>query len=62
MISVCSFRRLAAVSSVAAPIAVPGAAVAQWEPTEQITLISQSSPGTGNDLLPRELAKIWTEN
>jgi putative tricarboxylic transport membrane protein len=33
-----------------------------WQPTEQLVLVSQSSPGTGNDLLLRELAAIWTKN
>lgn len=37
-------------------------AFAQWEPTETITLVSQSSAGTGNDLLLRKLAEIWTKN
>ena len=32
-----------------------------WQPTEQLVLVSQSSPGTGNDLLLRELATIWTK-
>ena len=35
---------------------------AQWQPTETITLVSQSSAGTGNDLLLRKLAEIWTKN
>jgi putative tricarboxylic transport membrane protein len=35
---------------------------ADWQPTETIRLVSQSSPGTGNDLLLRELADIWTKN
>jgi putative tricarboxylic transport membrane protein len=35
---------------------------ADWQPTESIKLVSQSSPGTGNDLLLRELADIWTKN
>jgi len=38
------------------------AVAAEWQPSEPITLVSQSSPGTGNDLLLRELAKIWTKN
>jgi len=33
-------------------VATASGAIAQgWEPTEPITLVSQSSPGTGNDLL-----------
>jgi putative tricarboxylic transport membrane protein len=33
-----------------------------WEPTEEITLVSQSSAGTGNDLLIREVSRIWVKN
>ena len=38
-----------------------GTASADWQPTEQITLVSQSSAGAGNDLLLRELNAIWTK-
>ena len=44
-----------------AAAAVSTSAMAEWVPTEQITLVSQSSPGTGNDLLLRELNTIWTK-
>jgi tripartite-type tricarboxylate transporter receptor subunit TctC len=32
-----------------------------FEPSERIVLVSQSSPGTGNDLFLRKLAEIWTK-
>jgi putative tricarboxylic transport membrane protein len=54
-------RGLVAAAGVSALAALSGSALADWEPTEQIVLVSQSSPGTGNDLLLRELAKIWTQ-
>jgi putative tricarboxylic transport membrane protein len=38
------------------------AVAADWQPSEPMKLVSQSSPGTGNDLLLRELADIWTKN
>lgn len=38
------------------------AAAADWVPTERIAFISHSSAGTGNDLMLRELADIWTKN
>lgn len=48
--------------TIATMLAGMGDAFAQWEPTETITLVSQSSAGTGNDLLLRKLAEIWTKN
>jgi putative tricarboxylic transport membrane protein len=33
-----------------------------WQPTEEIKLVSQSSAGTGNDLLLREVSRIWIKN
>jgi putative tricarboxylic transport membrane protein len=33
-----------------------------WEPTEEIKLVSQSSAGTGNDLLLREVSRIWIKH
>lgn len=54
-------RGLIAAGSVAMVAATAQTAVAQWQPTEQLTLVSQSSPGTGNDLLLRELNAIWTK-
>lgn len=46
---------------VAAWCVVPAEA-ADWVPTEHVVLVSHSSPGTGNDLLLRELADIWTKD
>jgi len=49
-----------AIGAVAAcALAVPASA---FEPSERITLVSQSSPGTGNDLMLRKLAEIWTKH
>ncbi len=39
-----------------------GAVAAEWAPSERIALVSQSSPGTGNELMLRELADIWNKN
>jgi putative tricarboxylic transport membrane protein len=55
-----AFRTLGVAAAIAASLASANAAQA-WEPTEPIVLVSQSSPGTGNDLLLRELAAIWTK-
>ncbi len=38
------------------------AAAAEWTPTERITLVTHSSPGTGNELMLREIADIWNKN
>lgn len=38
------------------------AALAQWAPTERITLITHSAPGTGNELMLREIADIINRN
>lgn len=35
---------------------------AQWTPRERIVFVSHSSAGTGNDLMLREIADIWTKN
>lgn len=48
-----------AVLSLAVTSAAPAIA---FEPSERIVLVSQSSPGTGNDLMLRKLAEIWTKN
>lgn len=36
-------------------------AQAQWAPTERVTLVTHSAPGTGNELMLRELADIWNK-
>ena len=38
------------------------AAAADWVPTERVTLVTHSSPGTGNELMLREIADIWNKN
>lgn len=35
---------------------------AEWAPSERVMFVSHSSPGTGNDLMLREIADIWTKN
>jgi putative tricarboxylic transport membrane protein len=47
---------------VASGALLPPLAAHAWEPTEEITLVSQSSAGTGNDLLLREVSRIWIKN
>ena len=39
-----------------------GAAPAQWAPTERVTMVTHSAPGTGNELMLREIAGIWNKN
>ena len=41
-------------------IALPAAA--QWVPTERVTMVTHSAPGTGNELMLREIADIWNKN
>jgi len=56
--NICSSIAAAAAISLCAGL---DTVAAQWQPTETITLVSQSSAGTGNDLLLRKLAEIWTK-
>ena len=65
--AITSLKELASVGSraglcLAAALSVHAAAAADWVPGERITLVSQSSPGTGNELMLRELADIWNKN
>jgi putative tricarboxylic transport membrane protein len=55
--SFCALGICAGVSA----LALSGASAA-FEPSERVLLVSQSSPGTGNDLFLRELAEIWTKH
>ena len=43
-------------------LSAAGTAVAQWTPTERVTLVTHSAPGTGNELMLREIAEIWNRN
>jgi putative tricarboxylic transport membrane protein len=52
---------VALASLLAAAVAVPQTASAQWKPTQTISLVSQSSTGTGNDLMMRLFAEIWAK-
>lgn len=45
--------------ALAMAVAAQSAAGAPWRPTDTVTLISHSSPGTGNDLMLRQIANIW---
>jgi putative tricarboxylic transport membrane protein len=47
---------------VATGVLLPPLSAQAWEPTEEIKLVSQSSAGTGNDLLLREVSRIWVKN
>ena len=48
--------------ALAAGLCSHGVMAADWAPSDRITLVSQSSPGTGNELMLRELADIWNKN
>jgi putative tricarboxylic transport membrane protein len=43
-------------------LAAAPAHAAQFTPRERIVFVSHSSAGTGNDLMLREIADIWTKN
>lgn len=43
-------------------LSVAGSALAQWAPTERVTMVTHSAPGTGNELMLREIADIWNKN
>lgn len=38
------------------------AVLAQWVPTERVTMVTHSAPGTGNELMLREIADIMNKN
>jgi putative tricarboxylic transport membrane protein len=52
----------AAITAGALALAFAGAASAQWAPTERVTMVTHSAPGTGNELMLREIADIWNKN
>ncbi len=56
----CSW--LAATAAGMFGLTVAAGAVAQWAPTERVTLVTHSAPGTGNELMLREIADIWNKN
>lgn len=39
-----------------------GAVAAEWAPSDRITLVTHSGPGTGNELMLREIADIWNKH
>ncbi len=43
-------------------LSITGSAPAQWAPTERVTIVTHSAPGTGNELMLREIADIWNKN
>ncbi len=45
-----------------AALACAPLAQAQWAPSERVTLVTHSAPGTGNELMLREIADIWNKN
>ncbi len=55
-------HRLARIVGIGVFLAVSGLPAAAFTPSERIVLVSQSSAGTGNDLMLREIAEIWTKN
>ncbi len=57
-------NRLLHVTTMAAGVlmACPGAASAQWTPTERVNMVTHSAAGTGNELMLREIADIWNKN
>jgi len=56
------FRTGSLILVLAAGVSSQFVAAAEWAPSDRITLVSQSSPGTGNELMLRELADIWNKN
>jgi tripartite-type tricarboxylate transporter receptor subunit TctC len=57
-----SARRWAVGAAAFACMMAPWAGAAQWAPKERVVFVSHSSAGTGNDLMMREVADIWTKN
>jgi len=56
-------KTIGLITACAALLACASAAVAaEWAPAERVVFVSHSSPGTGNDLMLREIADIWTRN
>lgn len=43
-------------------LAAAGASAAQWAPAERVNMVTHSAPGTGNELMLREIADIWNKN
>jgi putative tricarboxylic transport membrane protein len=56
-------RTLRFIVALALCACTPHAAVfaADWAPTDRVTLVTHSSPGTGNELMLREIADIWNK-
>jgi len=40
---------------------IGAARAADWTPSDRVTLVTHSSPGTGNELMLREIADIWNK-
>jgi len=54
--------RTAAITASVLALSFSGSALAQWAPTERVTMVTHSAPGTGNELMLREIADIWNKN
>jgi putative tricarboxylic transport membrane protein len=57
-----TFCRTAAITAGALALSVTGSALAQWAPTERVVMVTHSAPGTGNELMLREIADIMNKN
>ncbi len=57
-----TYCRFAAITTGALVLSAAGTAPAQWAPTERVTMVTHSAPGTGNELMLREIADIMNKN
>lgn len=60
--NVRKYCRIAATLVGVLGLSTAGSVSAQWAPTERVTLVTHSAPGTGNELMLREIADIWNKN
>lgn len=60
--TVRKYCRIAATLVGVLGLSTAGSVSAQWAPTERVTLVTHSAPGTGNELMLREIADIWNKN
>lgn len=54
--------RIASITAGVLGLSFAGSVLAQWAPTERVTMVTHSAPGTGNELMLREIADIWNKN
>jgi tripartite-type tricarboxylate transporter receptor subunit TctC len=63
MTSQARARRVSQAAAVVLFACVAGAApAAGWMPSDRINLVTHSSPGTGNELMLREIAEVWMKD